>query len=136
MNTRAPWPAVDVAAARVLKIQTRLHQWAIDNPMRRFDDLDNLITDPAFLLMAWRRVKGNRGARTAGVDGQTAYYITAERGEESFLADLRADLKARTFRPQPVRERTIPKAGGKRRRLGIATVRDRVVQAAPKLVLE
>ena len=48
----------------------------------------NLITDRAFLLMAWRRVKGNRGARTAGVDGQTAHYITAERGEESSLANL------------------------------------------------
>ena len=80
--------------------------------------------------------KGQSRARTAGVDGQTAYYIAAELGEEKFLADLRADLKARTFRPMPVRERMIPKPGGKRRRLGIATVRDRVVQASLKLVLE
>jgi RNA-directed DNA polymerase len=42
---------------------------------------------------------GNRGARTAGIDGQTAHSIEAERGEEAFLADLRADLRARTFRP-------------------------------------
>jgi hypothetical protein len=42
------------------------------DPNRRFDDLDNLISDPAFLLVAWKRVKDNRGARTAGVDGQTA----------------------------------------------------------------
>jgi RNA-directed DNA polymerase len=45
-------------------------------------------------------------------------------------------LKDRSFRPSPVRERMIPKAGGKRRRLGIAAVRDRVVQASLKLVLE
>ena len=58
------------------------------------------------------------------------------RGEEGFLADLRAELKARTFRPLPVRERLIPKPGGSKRRLGIPTVTDRVVQAALKLVLE
>ena len=45
-------------------------------------------------------------------------------------------MKDRSFRPLPVRERMIPKAGGKMRRLGIATVRDRVVQASLKLVLE
>lgn len=136
MNTDGPWPTLDEAEARVLKIQTKLHRWSADDPQRRFDDLDNLVSDPAFLTVAWARVKGNRGARTAGVDGQTAYYIRAERGEETFLAELRADLKARTFRPKPVRERMIPKPGGKSRRLGIPTVRDRVVQAALKLVIE
>ena len=136
MNIDAPWPTAAEAEARVLRIQTKLHQWATDDPNCRFDDLDNLISDPAFLVVAWRRVKGNRGARTAGVDGQTAYYVTARLGEEKFLADLRVRLKARTFQPRPVRERLIPKPGGKRRMLGIATVRDRVVQAALKLVLE
>ncbi len=55
-----------------------------------------------------------------------------------FLDDLRADLKAGTFSPLPVRERVIPKPGGsgKVRRLGIPTIADRVVQAALKLVLE
>jgi RNA-directed DNA polymerase len=45
-------------------------------------------------------------------------------------------LKDRSFRPVPVRERMMPKAGGKKRRLGIVTVTDRVVQASLKLVLE
>ena len=86
--------------------------------------------------MAWRRVRDNRGARSAGVDGRTARSVAAQ-GEEQFLSELRADLKARTFQPLPVRERLIPKIGSsKLRRLGIATVRDRVVQAALKLVLE
>src|SRR4030095_840392 len=59
-------------------------------------------------------------------------------GVPGFLDDLRAQLKAGTFRPLPVRERTIPKPGGsgKVRSLGIPTVADRVVQAALKLVLE
>jgi hypothetical protein len=56
------------------------------------------------------RVKGNKGARTAGVDGQTVSDIQQRRGEGSFLADLRADLKARRFAPLPVRERLIRKA--------------------------
>ncbi|HLX87173.1 MAG TPA: group II intron reverse transcriptase/maturase, partial [Acidimicrobiales bacterium] len=120
----------------VLKIQTKLHQWATDAPNRRFDDLYNFVCDPAVLVDAWHRVRGNRGARSAGVDGQTAAYVQIVRGVEEFLADLRADLKARTFRPLPVRERMIPKASGKLRRLGIPTVRDRVVQAALKTVLE
>jgi len=96
----------------------------------------NLVADPGFLLVAWDRVRRNKGARTAGIDGQTARYVEQVRGVDSFLAELREDLKARTFRPLPVRQRAIPKAGGKVRYLGIATIRDRVVQAALKLVLE
>jgi RNA-directed DNA polymerase len=136
VNIDDPWPAADAARWRVLKIQTKLHQWATDDPDRRFDDLYNLVYDPAVLVDAWERVKGNRGARSAGVDGQTAYYIKAIRGEQAFLSELRDDLKARRFQPDAVREVMIPKPGGKRRRLGIATVRDRVVQAALKTMLE
>jgi RNA-directed DNA polymerase len=136
VNTGAPSPTPPQAWARVLKIQAKLHQWAGGDPARRFDDLFNLVTDPAVLQTAWDRVRGNRGARTAGVDGQTAYYIQQVRGVEEFLADLRGQLRSRRFNPVPVRERMIPKASGKLRRLGIPTVTDRVVQAALKLVLE
>jgi RNA-directed DNA polymerase len=136
VNTDAPWPDAAADRSRVLKIQTKLHQWATDDPDRRFNDLWNLVADPAVLADAWHRVRSNRGARSAGVDGETAHYITAVRGEQAFLSELRADLKARRFQPVPVREVMIPKPGGKRRRLGIATVRDRVVQAALKTVLE
>src|SRR6266545_1599172 len=136
VNTEELESALGRAERRVLEIQTKLHRWARNDPRRRFDDLFNLVADPAFLLVAWARVRGNKGARTAGVDGQTAYYVQAVRGVEGFLDELRSQLKDRSFRPLPVRERMIPKAGGKRRRLGIATVRDRVVQASVKLVLE
>ncbi len=60
---------LDEAEARVLGIQTKLHQWATDSPDRRFDDLFNLVCDPAFLLVAWASGAGQSGARTAGVDG-------------------------------------------------------------------
>jgi RNA-directed DNA polymerase len=124
------------AERRVREIQTKLHRWACDDTHRRFDDLFNLVCDPAFLLVAWDRVRGNKGARTAGMDGRTAFTIEAEQGVEVFLDGLRSELKDRSFRPVPVRERMIPKANGKLRRLGIATVTDRVVQASLKLVLE
>ncbi len=133
MNTDTPWPDLDEAESRVLGIQAKLHQWATDDPCRRFVDLYNLVYDPSFLVVAWKRVRGNKGARTAGVDGVIPRSIVSGKG---LLAGLREDLKARTFQPMPVRERLIPKAGGKVRRLGIATARDRVVQASLKLVLE
>ncbi|MFB7383781.1 group II intron reverse transcriptase/maturase [Kitasatospora purpeofusca] len=136
MNTDELESALFGAELRVLEIQTKLHRWANDDPHRRFDDLFNLVTDPAFLLMAWNRVRGNKGARTAGVDGKTARSIEAGQGVEVFLDGLRSQLRDGSFRPVPVRERMIPKANGKLRRLGIPTVADRVVQASLKLVLE
>ena len=134
MNTGAAWPDLAEAEARVHRMQTKLHQWATADPGRRFDDLANLVSDPAFLVVAWSRVRGNRGARTAGIDGVKPRAIGSGAGQ--LLAGLRDDLKARRFRPAPVREQRIPKANGKVRRLGIPTAADRVVQAALKLVLE
>jgi RNA-directed DNA polymerase len=122
--------------ARVRKMQTKLHRWAAADPGCRFDDLYNLVCDPDFLQIAWERVAGNHGARTAGVDRYTVRDVTEGMGVEAFLTQIRDQLKARTFRPLPVRERMIPKYGGKLRKLGIPAVRDRVVQAALKLVLE
>ena len=134
MNTDAPWPDLAEAESRVLHIQAKLHQRAVDDPHRRFDDLFNLVADPAFLVVAWDRVRGNRGARSAGVDGVAPRAIVF--GKERFLTELRDDLKARRFLPLPVREKLIPKKSGKLRGLGIPTARDRTVQAALKLVLE
>ncbi len=134
MNTGAPWPSLFEADVRVHAMQTKLHCWATENPGRCFDDLFNLVCDPAFLVVAWSRVRGNKGARTAGVDGIAPRSVVL--GVEKLLGGLRDDLKARRFVPQRVREKTIPKASGKIRRLGIPTTADRIVQAALKLVLE
>ena len=134
MNIGAPWPDLDEAEHRVLVMQTKLHQWAKADPGRRFDDLANLVYDPAFLVVAWARVRGNKGARTAGVDRVAPRSIVF--GVAGLLGGLRDDLKAGRFVPQRVREKTIPKTLGKVRRLGIPTTADRVVQASLKLVLE
>jgi RNA-directed DNA polymerase len=124
--------------ARVSGMQAKLHRWAAADPGRRFDDLFNFVCDPVTLIVAFSRVAGNRGARTPGVDGLTVADVEAQVGVSGFLDDLRTQLKTGTFRPLPVRERTIPKPGGsgKVRKLGIPTISDRVVQAALKLVLE
>jgi RNA-directed DNA polymerase len=84
--------------------------------------------------VAWSRVKRNKGARSAGVDGVVPRSIVF--ADEELLGGLRDDLKARRFSPMPVRERMTPKVNGKLRRLGIPTATDRVVQASLKLVLE
>src|SRR3954454_7603678 len=134
VNTDAPWPELFQALPRVLAMQAKLHRWAAAGPGRRFDDLANLVYDPAFLTVAWDRVRGNAGARTAGVDAIAPRSVGE--GAAELLADLRRELKTGQFFPERVREKTIPKAPGKLRRLGIPTTRDRVVQAALKLVLE
>lgn len=137
VNIGAP-PVREHPAAWVSRIQTKLHCWAVADPGRRFDDLFNLVYDPATLQVAWDRVAGNTGARAAGSDGLTVARVEAEVGVTVFLDGLREQVRTGAFRPEPVRERKIPKPGGagKVRRLGIPTVADRVVQAALKLVLE
>ena len=95
MNTDDPELALLRAEDRVLEIQTKLHRWARDDPHRAFGDLFNLVTDPAFLLVAWDRVRSNKGAKTAGVDGRTALSIVLRVSVEDFLDDLRASLKDR-----------------------------------------
>jgi RNA-directed DNA polymerase len=130
-DPEGPW-------SRVAGMQAKLHRWAAADPGRRFDDLFNFVHDPATLYVAFCRVEGNRGANTPGVDGMTVALVGQRTGVQEFLDDLRAQLKAGTFRPLPVRERLIPKPGGsgKLRKLGIPAVADKVVQAALKLVLE
>jgi RNA-directed DNA polymerase len=135
-NVPVAWPDSDEAVLRVQRMQTKLHHWAAADRGRRFDDLFNLVYDPATLRMAFERVAGNAGANTAGVDRATVRDIRSRVGVEAFLDGIRVRVKARDYAPLPVRERMIPKTGGKLRRLGIPTIADRVVQAALKLVLE
>jgi len=118
VNSPAPL-AVHEAEERVLGWQTRLHRWAVQDEQERFGDLFNLVCDPATLLVAWERVKRNRGSRTAGVDGQTRKHVE-QIGVEGVLSKLRQELKDRTYRPLPARERLIPKRSGKLRSLGIS----------------
>lgn len=118
---------------KVQRLQDRLRDAAKLHPGRRFHALYDRICRSDVLQEAWKRVKRNRGA--AGVDAQTIAAIEAS-GVEQFLTELQTILLAGEYRPQAVLRRYIPKADGRRRPLGIPTVRDRVVQAATKLILE
>jgi RNA-directed DNA polymerase len=120
VNTDAQWPTPSQAWPLVRNIQAKLHRWATADLGRRFDDLYNLVCDSATLVVAWEQVRGNRGARSAGVDGVAPSSIGFD--SDAFLTELRDDLKARRFAPLPVRERLIPKPGSvKKRMLGIPT---------------
>ncbi len=138
LNSGAPGPETEGSWARVSEMQAKLHRWAVADPGRRFDDLFNLVHDPATLMVAFARVAGHQGANTPGVDGMTVALVEERIGVPEFLDGLRTRLKSGTFAPLPVRERLIPKPGGsgKLRKLGIPGVADKVVQAALKLVLE
>jgi RNA-directed DNA polymerase len=132
-ETRSNHPRGPQAADKVRRLQDRLSDAAKLHPERRFHALYDRIARSDVLAEAWKRVRRNKGA--AGVDAQTIAAIE-EQGVELFLEELREVLVAGEYRPAAVLRRYIPKADGKKRPLGIPTVRDRVVQMAAKLVLE
>jgi RNA-directed DNA polymerase len=117
----------------VRELQRELWAAAKQSPERRFHALHDRIYRRDVLMEAWKRVRSNRGA--AGVDRVTLADVESY-GVDRMLEDLRRDLQAGSYRPAPVRRRDIPKPAGGVRPLGIPTVRDRVVQAAAKIICE
>ena len=118
-------------------VQRALHTRSKEHLGYVFEKLWGLVTDLRNLRIAFVRVQRNRGARTAGIDRVTVRQIL-QSGVMPFLDEIREDLRGGTFRPAPVRRVLIPKSGqpGKFRPLGIPTVKDRVVQAAVKNIME
>jgi group II intron reverse transcriptase/maturase len=121
----------------LLSEQRKLYTRSRENPDYVFKKLWGLATDPRNLRCATERVARNKGRRSAGVDGITVRKLLRQ-GVDPLVAQLRAELRSGAYRPSPVRRVLIPKNGqpGKFRPLGIPTVKDRVVQAAVKYILE
>ena len=125
-----PWEST----VKVRQLQRKLWAAAKQSPERRFHALYDRIHRGDVLWEAWERVRRDRGA--AGVDRITLAYVQEVYGVSRLLGELRADLRAGTYRPAPAGRVDIPKPDGGKRPLGIPSVRDRVARQAAKIVLE
>ena len=118
---------------KVGKLQAALHDKAKRAPSYRFYALYDKVWRDDVLHHAWERCRANDGA--PGVDRQSFEQIERA-GLETWLGELSRQLREKRYRPDAVRRVMIPKADGKQRPLGIATIKDRVVQMAAAIVLE
>ena len=116
------------------EIQRKLSLKAERSPAHQFDDLYSLLYHPDWLRLAHDYVCQNQGSHTAGCDGITMQVF--DKKLEVNLQNLIKELKSGQFEPAPVRRVYIPKSNGKARPLGIASIKDRIVQEALRMVLE
>ena len=119
---------------KIRDLQRKLYLKAKREPKFRFYLLADKAWREDILQHAYRLVRANGGA--PGIDGETFQVIETGEGEAKFLLTLQQELKEKTYRVQAVRRVFIPKADGRKRPLGIPTIRDRVAQMAVKIVIE
>jgi RNA-directed DNA polymerase len=126
--------SVNLPVDKVRQLQRTLYVAAKRQPQRKFHALYDRIFRNDVLREAWKRVRANRGS--AGVDGVTIRQVEEEVGVDTFLAEIETALREKRYRPQPVRRVHIPKPGkpGQKRPLGVPALRDRVVEAAARIV--
>jgi RNA-directed DNA polymerase len=133
-----PGTAIQGAEARFAWVEASI--WtermisALENGVKggRWFSLIDKVSAPQTLVLAWQKVRANKGA--AGVDGQSIERFEVR--AEQYLTELSESLRNGSYRPQGIRRVEIPKGDGRTRPLGIPTVKDRIVQTAIKLVIE
>lgn len=121
---------------KVQRLQAMLYAKASNEPETRFKRLYKYLTRREWVETALAQVLRNRGSRTAGIDGKARDSYLDEDKRSRLVNSILSELTAQVYRPQPVRRVYIPKANGKKRPLGIPTIKDRVVQMMVKLLLE
>ena len=119
---------------KIQKLQRTLYCKAKAEPKDRFYSLYGELLRKDLLDTAMAAVAHNHGA--AGVDGQACeIYLKSDEAWDQWRDALLEELRTKRYRPSPVRRVYIPKGKGKKRPLGIPTVKDRVVQTAVSLLL-
>lgn len=121
------------SSVNLQELRRRIYREAKAEKARRFWGLYVHVCKLETLRAAYQAAKANDG--TPGIDGESFQSIEGK-GVEKFLANIRQELLNRTYEPSKNRRVEIPKGNGKTRRLGIPTIKDRVVQGAVKLILE
>jgi group II intron reverse transcriptase/maturase len=115
------------------ELPEKLYLAAKKSKTRRFHALYDKVYRMDILQGAWKQVKANRGK--PGIDAESIGDIL-EHGEDIVLGDIQQTLKLGNYRPKPLKRVYIPKPDGRQRPLGIPTIRDRIVQAATKMMVE
>lgn len=123
-----------ITECKVHRLRTKLADKAKREPKFQFYCLYGHIQRLDVLRIAWEQVKKNGGC--AGIDNVSIKSFDSEEKVQNFLISLQQELKNKTYRPMALKRVMIPKPNGKLRPLGIPTVKDRVVQAATRLILE
>lgn len=127
------YTASQEARDKTQKLQAKLWACAKRSKSRRFHALYDRLWQNRVIDEAWKIVRSRKGS--AGVDGETIEEIE-NRGVEIFLGEIEVELKEGRYHPKPVRRVNMDKSDGRKRPLGIPTVKDRVVQTAVKLLIE
>lgn len=125
--------ATTLAGVRCL--QRKLYLRSKQRPEEKFYSLYDKLYRPDILHEAYARCRANQGG--AGLDGQTFEQI--ERGEggiTGLITGLAEELRDKSYRPGPIKRVMIREGKGKERPLGIASIRDRVVQMACNIIMQ
>lgn len=115
------------------ELRRRIYRKAKAEKQWRFWGLYVHVCKMESLRAAYQEAKANDGA--PGLDGESFEFIETQ-GVEKFLTAIREELLSRSYNPRKNRRVDILKGNGKTRRLGIPTIKDRVIQGAVKLILE
>lgn len=120
---------------KVQRLQAMLYAKACNERSTRFKHLYKYLVRKHWVETAVQRVLRSRGSRTPGVDGITRGHLQGEE-REHLVEEIIEVLRAQTYQPKPVRRVYIPKANGKKRPLGIPTLKDRIVQEMVRMLIE